>query len=181
MNTFKVPRKSHLEIGNIYFWTATIRNWHCLLKPDQFKKVITSSLQYLSDRELIQVHGFVIMPNHLHLMWKLTNMNGKELPSASLLKFTAHEFKKMLSPKELAPYHVDASNKSFEFWQRDSLGIELYSPGVAYQKLDYIHLNPLAKKWDLASDPSDYFYSSASFYLNGVSEFSFLTHIGEEF
>ena len=33
-------RKSHIEIGELYFWTATINNWNHLLKEDKFKEVI---------------------------------------------------------------------------------------------------------------------------------------------
>ncbi|MEP0984866.1 hypothetical protein [Ekhidna sp.] len=61
------------------------------------------------------------------------------------------------------------------------MAIELYSPDVMYQKLDYIHENPLAKDWNLAMEPSDYKYSSASFYEFGDESLPFLRHIGEEF
>ncbi|MFY0607494.1 MAG: transposase [Cyclobacteriaceae bacterium] len=181
MDYFTKPRNSSLKIGTIYFWTATINNWQTLLSKDHFKKVIIDSLDHLSRRNLIDVYGFVIMPNHIHLIWKLNEMNGKELPSASLLKFTAHQFKKMLEPDELPKYYVDAPNKTFEFWQRDSLGVELYTREVAYQKLEYIHQNPLGKKWKLATDPSDYKFSSASYYEHESTSFSFLKHLGDQF
>ena len=47
-------------------------------------------------------------------------MNGKETSQGSFLKYTAHEFKKMLKTDKdnsLASYAVDAHNKSYEFWQ----------------------------------------------------------------
>lgn len=110
--------------------------------PDDFKEVITDSLTFLFDLKLIDIFAFVIMPNHIHLIWRMNEMNGKETPRGSLLKFTAHKFKKMLDINDLTNYRVDAANKQYEFWQRDSLAIELYSPEVIYQKLDYIHLNP---------------------------------------
>ncbi len=181
MDYFTKPRNSSLTIGTIYFWTATINNWQTLLDKDHFKQFIIDSLTHLSQRKLIDVYGFVIMPNHIHLIWKLNDMNGKEPPSASLLKFTAHQFKKMLEPDELPKHYVDAPNKTFEFWQRDSLCMELYTPEVAYQKLNYIHLNPLNEKWNLVTDPSDYEFSSASYYENGSTHFSFLKHLGEQF
>ncbi len=106
-------------------------------------------------------------------------MNGKETPKASFLKFTAHRFKRMLSPEELKEYRVNASNKQYEFWQRDPLAIELYSPQVMFQKLDYIHLNPLAGKWRLAAEPADYNFSSASFYKKGDRKFKLLKRIEE--
>ena len=30
-------RKSYIQIGEVYFWTATINNWKHLLKEDKFK------------------------------------------------------------------------------------------------------------------------------------------------
>jgi putative transposase len=181
MDNFMPTRKSSIELDKIYFWTATIRNWHHLLEGDSFKEVIIQSIENLSKRHLIDVFGFVIMPNHIHLIWRLKQFNGKELPSASLLKFTAHQFKKILNPSERSKYEVILSNKKFEFWQRDSLAIELYSPDVAYQKLEYIHLNPLVEKWNLAKEPSDYKFSSASFYEKDNLHYRFLKHIGDEF
>lgn len=180
MSPLTHTRKSSIELNKIYFWTATIRNWHPLLINDAFKQVIIGSLDYLSNQNLIDVFAFVIMPNHIHMIWRVNKMNGKELPSASLLKFTAHQFKKMLNPDELNHYRVDASNKQYEFWQRDSLATELYTPNVIYQKLEYIHSNPVAKKWNLVDDPLKYTYSSADYYENGADRFPFIRHIGNE-
>lgn len=42
-------RKSFIEIGEIFFWTATINKWQKLLQPDQYKNIIISSLDYLSN------------------------------------------------------------------------------------------------------------------------------------
>ncbi len=106
-----------------FFWTATINSWKYLLHNDEHKKVITNSLQYLSDKGKIGVFGFVIMPNHIHLIWRIKELNGKETAQGSFLKHTAHEFKKILKKKReqsLSVYKVDAANKQYEFWQRDS-------------------------------------------------------------
>jgi hypothetical protein len=75
---------------------------------------------------------------------------GKETPQGSFLKHTAHQFKKMLATHDsfkLEDFQVIAANKQYEFWQRDSLAIELFSSEVAYQKLDYLHNTPLAEHW----------------------------------
>ncbi len=42
-------RKSFIEIGEIYFWTATINKLQRLLQSDAYKQVIISSLEYLSN------------------------------------------------------------------------------------------------------------------------------------
>jgi REP element-mobilizing transposase RayT len=62
-------RKSYTELRKIYFWTATIYKWLPLLDDDNNKKMIVDSLKYLSGKGLITVYAFVIMPNHIHLIW----------------------------------------------------------------------------------------------------------------
>ncbi len=72
-------------------------------------------------------------------------MNGRETPQGSFLKYTAHEFlKKLKIDGRSKHYEVNAANKKHELWQRDSLSVEIYSRGVAMQKLQYIHFNPVS-------------------------------------
>ncbi len=177
-------RKSKIEFNDIYFWTAAIKNWRKLLDPDEFKNVIVDSILHLSDKRKIDVFGFVIMPNHMHLIWRILEMNGKESPASSLLKFSSHSFKKKLllnCTADLLSFKVQAKNKMFEFWQRDSLAIPLYTKKVAFQKLDYIHANPVAEHWQLVKDPCLYKYSSASYYEQGKNIFPFLRDLRLEF
>jgi REP element-mobilizing transposase RayT len=174
-------RKSYMDIGKLYFWTATINNWNRLLEEDELKEVIISSLKYLVSNRKIEIYAFVIMPNHLHFIWQLMKMNGKEKPHTSFLKYTAHTFEKCLQinkPDLLKLYSVDAANKKYEFWQRDSLAFELLKRQTLKQKLDYIHYNPSMERWNLCKGPQDYFYSSASFYENGIDNFGFIKHVG---
>ncbi len=180
MNHLLQPRISKLHLDQLYFWTATINNWHKLLLEDTNKQVILSSFYYLSNLELVDIFAFVIMPNHVHLIWKLNKMNGKEMPHASFLKFTSHEFKKKLlkeNPKLLDKFKINKSNKNYEFWQLDPWAITLYTPNFIHQKMNYIHYNPVAKHWALAKDFVSYKYSSASFYEKGNNEFDFIRDI----
>ncbi len=180
----KEQRKSYIEKAVPYFWTATIRNWYYLLAPEEMKMVVINSLRYLVQNELVKVYGYVIMPNHIHLIWTVLRQNGKESPQGSLLKFTAHQFKKIISfndPTSLTAYEVEASNKQYEFWQRDSLAIPLFTRDVILQKLNYTHYNPVAKHWRLAVSFDQYRFSSASYYETGIDEFGILCHIEEIF
>src|ERR1700754_4640819 len=111
---FEYKRKSYIEAGEIFFWTATINKWMRLLDEEIYKEVILSSLNYLSEAEKIDVFAFIIMPDHIHLIWRINEMNGKETAPGSFLKYTAHEFKKLLKkmhPEKLKDYAVDAQNK----------------------------------------------------------------------
>ena len=57
-----------------------------LLESDLNKQIIIDSLKYLSDKKLITVYAFVIIPNHIHLIClpagRLNeyDLNGKETP-----------------------------------------------------------------------------------------------------
>jgi putative transposase len=52
---FEYKLKSHIEIGEIYFYTATINSWRRLLSKDPCKDLIINSLKYLSEAGLIDV------------------------------------------------------------------------------------------------------------------------------
>ncbi len=171
-------RKSYTAINKIYFWTATIHKWLPLLENNINKQTMVDTLKYLSDKGLINVYAFVIMPNHIHLIWQQNALNGKETPKGSLLKHTAHSFLKQLKENGTTKlYEVNEANKKHEIWQRDSLGIEIYNREVAKQKVDYIHFNPVSGKWHLAKDDLSYHFSTARFYENGIDDFGFLKNI----
>lgn len=181
---FKERRNSFIEMGEIYFWTATINKWQRLLEKDEYKCVIINSLDHLSENGKIDVFAFVIMPNHIHLIWRINELNGKETSQGSFLKYTAHEFKKMVKADKdynLADFAVDAHNKKFEFWQRDPLAVHLFTSDVAYQKMDYIHFNPCREHWQLADEPHLYDFSSAKYYETGAKDFGFLKDLRGEF
>ena len=140
--------------------------------------MIIDYLKKLSDANLITIYAFVVMPNHVHFIWRQNNLNGKETPQGSFLKYTSHEFLKELKLEGVSKmYEVNAANKKHEIWQRDSLSVEIYSREVAQQKLEYIHFNPVSSKWKLSKDDLDYYYSSAMFYESGVDDFGFLNNI----
>jgi putative transposase len=173
-----LQRKSFNTTNKIYFFTATIHKWLPLLQQGNNQQLIIAHLKKLCDESFITVFGFVLMPNHIHIIWQQNKLNGKETPQGSFLKHTAHEFfKKLKASGQSVLYEVNAANKKHEIWQRDSLSVEIYSRKVAVQKLQYIHFNPVSGKWQLSKDDLSYYYSSARFYIDGVDEFGFLTNL----
>ena len=179
---FTSKRKSALQLGEVYFWTATIKDWRHLLKPDKYKVMLVEVLRALQHKNLIQIYGFVLMPNHVHLIWEPINKNGKEMPSASFTKATAHFIVKDLKenhPAVLPYFKVEEKEREYRIWRRDSLAVLVYSREMLEQKLYYLHQNPLQEHWQLAESPELYRWSSACFYETGVDAFGFLTHYQE--
>jgi REP element-mobilizing transposase RayT len=168
-----------METSYAYFFTATIKFWHKLLEPDKYKQIILDSLQFLVEKQRIKLYAFVIMPNHIHIIWQMCNNNEKRNVQRDFLKYTAQQIKFDLivnHPKVLSYFKVNQKNRDYQFWQNRPLSIDLYNEKVFEQKLDYIHNNPIQEKWKLCSKPEDYFYSSAAFYYTGSNRFPFVSH-----
>ena len=171
-------RQGQMDYLKSYFYTDTIFEFKHLLADDNCKQIVIDSWKYLVDNRKIEIYAYVIMPNHIHMIWNMLELNGKESPAGSFAKHTAHAFKKYLknsNPSELIKYVSQKVDRQYHFWKRDPLAIPLTSEKAFLQKLDYIHNNPLAEPWLLAVLPEDYRWSSARFYEHGVDEFGILT------
>lgn len=83
---------------------------------------------------------------------------------------TAQQMKfKMMDSNDdrLSEFLVDAADRTYQVWERNSLSTDLWSEKAFLQKLQYIHNNPVKYPWCLATYPEDYKYSSAKFYKTG--------------
>ncbi|NOX84341.1 MAG: transposase [Chlorobi bacterium] len=168
-----------LNEESIYYTTATIYEWIHLLQQDIFKDILISSLKFLNETDRLYIFAFVIMPNHIHIVWSINQNTGNETGYASFFKFTSNHFLKKLKkndPVLLQKFLVRKKDRKHQFWKRNSLSIEILSDEMFEQKLNYIHNNPLQPQWDLVNNPTDYRYSSARYYEEGVDEFGILTN-----
>lgn len=159
------------------FFTATILEWKHLLANDDYKKIILNSLQFLVKEKRVVVNGFVIMSNHIHLIWQAMNGFTPNQIQHSLLSFTANQITldlQLNNPELLLELKVTAKDRQYQVWERNSLSVDLYTEEVYLQKLNYIHNNPVTA--GLCTMPDNYKYSSASFYETLVDDFGFLTH-----
>jgi len=160
------------------FFTATILDWKKLLKPNKYKDLILSSLRFLVQKRRIELYAFVIMPNHIHLLWRILPPYKREEVQRDFLKYVSNQIKKDLKrhhPNVLAYFKVDLKDRTYQFWQRNPLSVYCYDNKILEQKLDYIHNNPIQEKWNLAKLPEEYFYSSAGFYIKNTDNFAFIT------
>ena len=163
------------------FFTATILEWKPLLQDNHYKDEIIKTLQFLVKQKRIRLYAFapiwIGVNNHMHLIWQPLPGQTLQTIQHSLLKHTAQEFKMDLQKNNLAllkQFKVAAKDRAYQFWERNSLSVELRSSKVFNQKLEYIHYNPV--KAGLCIFPEDYYYSSAKFYATGVDDFGMLTH-----
>ena len=159
------------------FFTATCLNWTDVLRQDQYKDIVIDSLRFMVRNERAIVYAFVIMTNHIHLVWQFIGQHQREAVQRDFLKFTSQQILKDLRNKKSTlqlELLVNASDRKFQVWERNPLSIPLVSEKMTEQKIKYIHENPVRKGWCV--HPEDYHYSSARFYLCNERNWDFLTH-----
>lgn len=173
------PGNLQYRYTDLYFTTATVKDWKRLLQPDKYKKIVTDSLSYLVQEQSVRVYVFVIMPNHFHLVWQIIGDQPLAHVQLRLMKFVAQQIKFDLlqhHPKVLEQFKVQRKDRQYQFFKVRPLSVPLFSDKVALQKIAYIHDNPIQPKWRLATTPEDYRWSSAAFYTYAKLDWPFLTH-----
>ena len=161
------------------FFTATIVGWQRLLEPDKYKNLIINSLRFLVEDKRIKLYAFVIMSNHIHVIWQMQPLIHPQHVQRDFLKYTAQRIKHDLyknHPDALTHFETEANDRSYQFWKRRALSIELRTDQVYRQKLDYIHWNPV--KAGICKLPEEYKYSSALFYETSVDTGDFFLITG---
>jgi REP element-mobilizing transposase RayT len=129
------------------------------------------------ENKRVTIFSFVIMDNHLHVIWQMRAGHCPQNVQRDFLKFTGQQIKEDLllyHPQVLEHFRVNAKDRHYQFWERNALSVELRSEKVLVQKLDYIHDNPV--RAGLCQLPEAYHFSSALFYQTGLDNWGFLTH-----
>jgi len=118
------------------------------------------------------------MPNHFHLIWRISSAVKESDFQRDFLKYTARRIIEHLEEKDFPLYSkllVNAADRERQVWKRDSMSIPLFTDKFYKQKMNYIHNNPCQGKWMLAPSPSEYKYSSARYYEDGKDEFGIIS------
>ncbi len=173
--------------NSFYFVTFTCYKWLSLFEETDSYDAVYKWFDCLYANNVC-VTGYVIMPNHVHALLYFHQMR-KSLNSiiGNAKRFLAYEIIKRLEEKKvnglLDILHAGVKKSESKKGQihkvfEDSFDAkECYSRKFIFQKLDYMHHNPVSKKWQLVNDFADYEYSSASFYEKGIKKYENLVHI----
>lgn len=169
----------------LYFVTCTIVGWVDLLIRPAYKEIIINSLKHCKAKKGLIVHAYVLMSSHVHLL--LSTKEGESLPDImrDFKRFTSRELIKEIksineSRREwmLNKFAYEAQRqkrgRDYKVWQDGFHPIELLSPEMVIQKLEYIHNNPVTEM--IVDETVDYIYSSARQYAgeSGMLEVQFL-------
>ena len=168
-------RKRVFIPNRIYFITFTILNWQKVFVSRKYCDLVYKGFDYQKYQYGNKVHGYVIMPNHLHLLVYVTKaspplskliQNSKRFLAYGIIKELERDkaVATLMLFREHALANKGAKHKVFE----DGFDSKLVeSETFCRQKLDYIHHNPCREPWNLAVKPEEYIYSSATNYYLG--------------
>ncbi len=157
------------------YLTCSVTGWVDLFSRQVYRDILLDSWRFCQDNKGFQVHAYVIMPNHLHLIASCRAPYRLEAVMRDWKAFTATQIIDYLQDKNnpesrrewllyLFSYFAlgRKDKQTHQVWQHDNHPIELYSEAVISQKLDYLHLNPV--RAGFVEKPEDWRYSSAPFY-----------------
>ena len=127
------------------------------------------SLRYCQQNKELEIYAFVVMSNHIHLL--LRSGIGK-------LSDTIGEFKSYTAKQILLAINTESEsrrewmlnlfefaakkhkrNEKYQVWTHENHAELIYSDKFIFQKINYIHDNPV--RAGIVENPEDYLYSCA--------------------
>ena len=156
-----------------YFVSFAVVYWMDVFVRERYADIFCQAIQYCMQEKKMDCFAYCIMPSHVHLIYRDGNSNPGQLLK-DLKRHTALMLLKDVqdNPQESRKEWLlwmfrraaqKAGKKSGrQFWQHHNKPIELWSPKVIKQKLDYIHQNPVEAGFVLRD--IDWKYSSARNY-----------------
>lgn len=163
------------DTDKAYFITITTVSWIDVFTRLNHKYAIIDSLRYCQQQKGLEIYAYVLMPSHLHMMCR--SKEGFVL-SDIIRDFKKYTSKKIIQnikeePESRREWLLDLFSKAcvhlkrdqeYKVWQDGYHAEEISSNKFIYQKLNYIHENPVKDK--IVEKPEDYIFSSARNYAD---------------
>ena len=163
-----------------YFLTFTVVGWIDLFTRKECKQIIIDSLKYCQQQKGLMIYAYVLMESHIHLVASAQEKSsGISAIIRDFKKFTSKQIIQWMqnntveSRKEwmemVFRYYgkYNANNAVFQVWKQDNCPKICALPEFTFQKINYIHQNPVVS--GIVDDPVAYIYSSARNYA-GISD-----------
>ncbi|QAA80559.1 transposase [Aequorivita sp. H23M31] len=160
----------------LYFVSFAVVEWLDVFTRNEYKDILLQSLSFCQKEKGMEIIAWCIMTNHVHLVFRSVRGQHPSLLLGDFKRFTSKTVVKAIqenprdSRKEflLEQFKKAAAKSSnvneYQFWRHDNKPIELWSNKVIWEKISYVHNNPVEA--GLVYRAQDYVYSSASDYAD---------------
>lgn len=160
-----------------HYMTMTVVKWVDVFTRKNHRTVIVDSLNYCCRNKGLELFGWCLMSNHLHLIGRAKD--GFTLPEI-IRDFKKHTAKQIIGQIMKEPesrrewmlniFAKEASRlkrvSGYKFWQDGFRPKELNGNRFIAQKVRYMHANPVVA--GVVKHPEDWVYSSGTNYADGI-------------
>jgi putative transposase len=133
--------------GHFHFLTFSCHRRQPFFRSAKGRSLFERSLETMRIRYDFVVSGYVVMPEHVHLL--------VSEPRATVLSTAIQALK----------LSVSVQSRQRPFWQARYYDFNVYTPRKRSEKIEYMHQNPV--KRGLVSEPSEWLWSSYRHYQTG--------------
>jgi putative transposase len=152
--------------GHLHFITFTCYRRLPLLRSIPARNAFVQILAEVRDRYKFSLVGYVVMPEHVHL---LISEPASGTPSTVIQVLKQRVSRRLRRKRRTALNQLNLLFAGGEelvprFWQRRFHDFNVWSLNKRVEKLHYMHMNPLKRK--LVDHPKQWPWSSFSFYSN---------------
>jgi putative transposase len=154
--------------GDLHFVTFSCYRRRAFLGTRRARDRFVRILDEVRSRHKFRVLGYVVMPEHVHL---LLSEPAKGNPSKVLqvlkqkVSRALRRTSRRLSPGQISLPFPEAEANAAAFWQRRFYDFNVWSAKKVREKLEYMHANPVNR--GLVKHPKDWPWSSWSHYARG--------------
>ncbi|MCP4705779.1 MAG: hypothetical protein GY865_14365 [candidate division Zixibacteria bacterium] len=157
----------HYDIGRYSrFITFCTHNRIPILNDEVYCNIILDSIRTARETQSFKMIGYVFMPEHIHLViipeeglpvgqlvGKIKELSSKEI----------HKILKLNKPELQSRFTVVRNRlERFSLWQRRCFDYNCRSESSMWEKVNYCHNNPVARK--IVRSPGEWQYSSYNWY-----------------
>ena len=159
--------------GELQFITASTYRRTPIFLSDRFRRCFANRLEGVREKFRFLLVGWVLMPDHFHLLLQPHPPESTPLIVKELKEETAKRILKTLKENQqhawcrktlermrLPPSVHDESH--YRLWQRRFYPFGVFSDKKYHEKLDYMHNNPVVR--GLVQSPGEWTWSSWRFY-----------------
>ena len=164
--------KNYYTDNAVHHITGTVHQWQPVLLFTSIIDIVMDELFKKAKRWNANIWGYVIMPEHFHLMIRSEKADNIMRFLHGFRRYTSSRIKDIIEINDLEfegfckinsieisfYYENTAGKSSFRFWKTKPRVFPITKVDEISRKLDYIHNNPVRR--GLVDSPNEWKYSS---------------------
>lgn len=154
-------------MGHAHFITLIVNQHKPIFKGKSLCDIVVSTLVFYRDKLKFRIWGYVMMPDHIHMVISFADNEEKIIEFVrDFKKFISKKVIEILKPEDKKAFLLDSPKKKnhrYQIWQKDFYDFNIFNEDVLREKLNYVHYNPV--KRGLVANPGNYIYSSYCDYI----------------